>query len=133
MKPNPVVLELRVALTVENLERAVKFYSEGLGIEPAAFFENGGGHAVMLELGRASLELFDEAQAEAVDALEAGQRVSGQVRLALQVPDVQAAVERLAAHGAKLVQAPRVMPWGDINARVEDPDGMQVTIYQRAG
>lgn len=127
------VLELRVAFTVKDLERAVKFYSEGLRIEPAAFFQNGGGQAVMLEMGRAILELFDEAQAEAVDALEAGRRVSGQVRLALQVPNVQGAVERLLAHGAKLVQAPRVMPWGDINARVEDPDGMQVTLYQRAG
>lgn len=129
-KPINPVLELRVALTVKDLERAIRFYSEGLGIEPAAFFENGEGHAVMLELGQATLELFDEAQAEAVDALEAGRRVSGQVRLVLKVLDVQVAVERLAAHGAKLVQAPRVMPWGDINARVEDPDGMQVTLFQ---
>ena len=124
------VLELRVALTTADFERSVKFYCDGLGIEPSAFWNNDGGHAVMLEMGRATLELFDEAQAQAVDRIEAGRRLSGQVRLALQVPDLQAALDRLLAHGATLVHEPVVTAWGDRNVRLQDPDGMQITLYE---
>ena len=47
------------------------------------------GRALVLEMGRATLELFDEAQVEVVDQLEAGRRLSGQVCLALKVPDLE--------------------------------------------
>jgi uncharacterized glyoxalase superfamily protein PhnB len=53
------------------------------------------------------------------------------VRIALQVPDVKAAMERLSAHGATLVHPPVVTPWGDINVRLEDPDGLQITLFQK--
>jgi catechol 2,3-dioxygenase-like lactoylglutathione lyase family enzyme len=124
------VLELRVALTTADFERSMKFYCDGLGIEPAAFWNNDGGHALMIELGRATLELFDEAQAKAVDQIEAGRRLSGQIRLALQVPDLQSALDRLLAHGATLVHDPVVTPWGDRNVRLQDPEGMQVTLFE---
>jgi lactoylglutathione lyase len=124
------VLALRVALTTNDYERLVKFYSEGLGIEPAAIWNNDGGRALILDMGKAALELFDERQAEVIDQLEAGQRLSGRVRFALQVPDLNAAIERLLAHGATLVHEPVLTPWGDYNARLQDPDGMQVTLFQ---
>ncbi|HMZ07931.1 MAG TPA: VOC family protein, partial [Anaerolineales bacterium] len=59
-------------------------------------------------------------------------RISGQVRIALQVPDLQAAMERLLANGATLVHPPVTTPWGDYNVRLQDPDGMQVTLFQTA-
>ena len=130
--PNPdhPILELRVALTVSDYERSVKFYCDGLGIEPAAIWNNDGGQALMLTMGNATLEIFDEAQAQTIDRLEAGQRVSGQIRFALQVPDLNAAMERLLAHGATLVHPPVITPWGDHNVRLQDPDGMQITLFQ---
>ena len=127
---NNPVLELRVALTTNDYERLVKFYCEGLGIEPAAIWNNDGGKAIILDMGKATLELFDETQAQIIDQIEAGKRVSGQIRFALQVPDLQAALERLLAHGAILVHPPVRTPWGDYNARVQDPDGLQVTLFQ---
>jgi methylmalonyl-CoA/ethylmalonyl-CoA epimerase len=127
---NQPVFELRVALTSREYERLVKFYSEGLGIEPSALWNNDGGRALLLNMGNATLELFDERQTEVIDQLEAGQRVSGQVRLALHVPDLEAAMERLLAHGATLVHPPVKTPWGDYNVRLQDPDGMQVTLFQ---
>jgi predicted enzyme related to lactoylglutathione lyase len=130
---NHPVLELRVALTTSTYERVVKFYCEGLGIEPAAIWNNDGGKALILDMGKATLELFDERQAEVIDELEAGRRISGQVRLALQVPDLKAAIERLLAHGATLVHEPVLTPWGDYNVRLQDPDGMQITLFQAAG
>lgn len=129
-KPNPPVFELRIALTVSDYERSIKFYCDGLGIEPAAIWNNDGGRALMLEMGKATLELFDERQAEVIDQLEAEKRVSGQVRFALQVPDLKSAMERLLANGATLVHPPVQTPWGDYNVRLQDPDGMQVTLFQ---
>jgi len=128
--PNSPILELRVALTTSDYEHLVKFYSEGLGLEPSAIWSNAGGKALILDMGKAALELFDERQAEVIDELEAGRRVSGQVRFALQVPDLNAAMERLLAHGATLVHEPVITPWGDTNVRLQDPDGMQVTLFQ---
>ncbi|HNK62421.1 MAG TPA: VOC family protein [Anaerolineales bacterium] len=130
--PKSPVHELRIAITTHDYERLVKFYCQGLGIEPAAIWNNGQGQALMLTLGRANLEIFDEAQAETIDQLEAGQRVSGQVRLALQVPDIESAMERLLANGAILVHPPVATPWGDRNVRIQDPDGMQITLFQPA-
>jgi len=126
------VFELRVALTTSDYERLTKFYCEGLGLEPAAIWNNGQGRALILEMGKATLELFDEAQAETIDQIEAGQRISGQIRFALQVPDLKAAMERLLAHGAILVHPPIITPWGDYNVRLQDRDGMQITLFQVA-
>ena len=124
------VFELRVAVTTSDYLRLVKFYCDGLGLEPAALWNNGEGHALILDMGNATLEIFDEAQAETIDQLEAGKRVSGQIRFALQVPDLHVAMERLRAHGATLVHEPVLTPWGDYNVRLQDPDGMQITLFQ---
>jgi len=128
--PNYPIIELRVALTTGDYERLVKFYCQGLGIEPAQFWNNGQGRALILEMGQATLEIFDETQAQTIDQIEAGQRLSGPIRFALQVPDLQVAMERLLAHGATLVHPPVVTPWGDYNVRLQDPDGMQITLFQ---
>ncbi len=125
-------MQLRVALTTSDYDRLVRFYCDGLGLEPAQLWHNEQGRAMLLDLGHATLELFDEAQAETIDRIEAGRRVSGPVRFALQVPDLDAALERLLAHGATLVHPPVLTPWGDRNARLQDPDGMQITLFQPA-
>jgi catechol 2,3-dioxygenase-like lactoylglutathione lyase family enzyme len=130
---NQPIFEMRVALTTRDYERSVKFYCDGLGIEPAQFWNNDQGQALILKMGRASLEIFDEKQAQTVDQIEAGQRISGQVRFALQVPDLKAAMDRLLAHGATVVHPPVITPWGDHNVRLEDPDGMQITLFQTPG
>ncbi len=126
----PPVLELRVALTTEAFERLAGFYREGLGLEPAQVWPDDQGRALVLDLGKATLEVFDEEQAQTIDKLEVGRRISGQVRFALQVPDLKAATERLLAHGATQVHPPIVTPWRDQNVRFQDPDGMQITLYQ---
>ena len=130
-KSNPPIHEMRVALTSSDFKRSVKFYCDGLGIEPAAVWNNGEGQALVLNMGNATLEIFDEAQAETIDQIEAGRRISGQIRFALQVPDLKAAIERLLAHGATLINPPIVTPWGDHNVRLQDPDGMQITLFQK--
>ncbi len=126
------ILELRVTMTTRDYERLVKFYCEGLGIQPAQDYSDDVGKAVLLEMGRATLELIDEAQAKNIDAIEAGKRVSGQIRFALSVPDLTTAMDRFIAQGATLVHQPVITPWGDHNVRLQDPEGMQITLFEEA-
>lgn len=128
--PNPPVMELRVALTTEAFDRLASFYRTGLGLEPSQVWPEDQGRALVLDLGKATLEVFDERQAQTIDQIEVGHRVSGQIRFALRVPDLNAAMKRLQAHGATLVHPPVSTPWGDQNVRFQDPDGMQITLYQ---
>jgi methylmalonyl-CoA/ethylmalonyl-CoA epimerase len=123
------VTEFRVVLTVENFDEAVAFYRDVLGLEQLADFSGEDTRAILLAGGRATLELFDEAQAARVDAIEAGRRVSGTVRLAFEVTDSEATAQRLVAAGATEVAPPVTAPWGDRNARVQAPDGMQLTLF----
>ena len=132
MDSSSPISEMRVALTTTDYDRLLKFYCAGLGLEPAQIWNNEQGKGLILNLGTATLELFDEAQAHAVDHIEAGRRISGQIRFAFQVPDLNAATERLLAHGATLIHQPVVTPWGDINVRFQDPEGLQVTLFQKS-
>jgi catechol 2,3-dioxygenase-like lactoylglutathione lyase family enzyme len=123
------VTELRVALTVQDFGQALAFYRDTLGLEQIADWSSETGRVVVLDAGRATLELLDDAQAETVDTIEAGRRVAGTVRLALQVADSEDIAERLVVAGAVRVAPPVVTPWGDRNARVQAPDGMQLTLF----
>ncbi len=84
---------------------------------------------MLLEAGRATLELLDARHAEAVDRIEVGRRVAGPVRLALEVEDSAATSERLQAAGATLIAGPVITPWRHSNVRLEAPDGMQLTLF----
>lgn len=125
------VLHLRVALTTREYASLVDFFCGGLGLAPSDSWANSGGKGILLDMGEGSLEVFDEVYSSYVDGIEVGRDSSGPVRLALQVPDVTAAVERLVRHGGKLVHPPILTPWGDLNARVETPDGLQVTLFEQ--
>jgi len=123
------VFELRVALTTDTFERLVAFYRDGLGLDPGPVWtDNGRGQ--ILHAGRGVLEILDTEHAASVDQIEVGRRVSGQIRFALQVPDVDAAVNNALSYGARLIHEPVQTPWGDLNARIESPDGLQITLFQ---
>jgi len=123
------VTELRVALTVADFDGALAFYRDALGLRQVEDWSSDTGRVVLLEAGQATIELLDEAQADTVDRIEAGQRVSGTVRLALEVPDSESVAARLVAAGADRVAPPVTTPWGDRNARVRTPDGLQLTLF----
>jgi methylmalonyl-CoA/ethylmalonyl-CoA epimerase len=122
-------MELRIVLTVPDFDRAVAFYRDTLGLEQLADWSGEDGRVILLEAGHATLELFDERQAESVDRIEAGRRVSGPVRLALRVDDLDETASRLLAGGAEEMAAPVVPPWGGRNVRLRTPDGMQLTLF----
>ena len=123
------VRELRVALTVEDFDAALAFYRDALGMPQLEAWESEDGRVVILDGGRATLELLDDRHAGAVDAIEVGRRVAGRVRLALEVPDSEATATALVAAGAEPVGGPVDTPWRHRNVRVQAPDGMQLTLF----
>ena len=60
--PESPVRELRLALTVERYEEAVAFYRDLLGLPVLESFEGPGGGGVVLDAGRATLELLSVGQ-----------------------------------------------------------------------
>ena len=123
------VRELRVALTVDNYEEAVAFYRDTLGLPVVEAFDQPEGSGVVLDAGRATLELLSTGQAALVDGIEVGSRVAGPVRLAMEVGDSAATARALVAGGGELVGGPVVTPWSHRNVRLRAPDGMQLTLF----
>ena len=88
------------------------------------------GKVVVLDGGRATLELIDESQAEYIDRVEVGRRVAGHLRVGLEVDDAAGATARLAAAGGEVLAEPTRTPWNSLNARLTAPDGVQLTLFE---
>jgi hypothetical protein len=70
------VQELRLVLTVSDFEAPVALYRDALGLEELADWSSGDAKIVVLDGGRATLELINEEQAKAIDQVEVGSRVT---------------------------------------------------------
>jgi catechol 2,3-dioxygenase-like lactoylglutathione lyase family enzyme len=126
------VRELRVCVTAEDYDEALRFYRDVLGLpELAAFVEQG--RVTILDAGRATLELLDPEHAAYVDEVEVGRRVAGHVRIAFEVGDSTGVTRRLEAAGATVLAEPAETPWRSLNARLEGPAGLQLTLFEELG
>ena len=124
------VHEMRLVITTDDYDDALHFYLDVLGLpEHSEFFSPGGGRVTILEAGRATLELADPPQAEYVDEVEVGRRVAGHLRVAFKVDDTAAVTAELAAAGAHVLAEPTRTPWNSLNARLEAPAGVQLTLF----
>jgi predicted enzyme related to lactoylglutathione lyase len=82
-----------------------------------------------MEAGRATLEIADPRHADYIDEVEVGRRVAGHIRVAFEVTDSAATTGRLVDAGANLVAPPTETPWRSLNARLEAPAGLQLTLF----
>jgi len=123
------IFELRVAITTDKFEKLITFYRDGLGLNPGDMWTDHG-RGQVFHAGRGVVEILDNEHSEHVDQIEVGERVSGQIRFAFEVPDIQVAIENAQKYGARLIHEPVRTPWGDLNVRIESPDGMQITLFQ---
>ncbi|GAA4454201.1 VOC family protein [Phytohabitans houttuyneae] len=129
------VRQLRLAVTADDYEAALRFYRDVLGLTEQATYHrpDGDGRVTILEAGRATLELIEPSYAEYIDDVEVGRRVAGHVRVAFEVEDSAAATARAAEAGLEVIAEPRRTPWDSLNARVDGPAHLQLTIFQELG
>jgi lactoylglutathione lyase len=123
------VHEMRLVVTTEDYEKALHFYRDVLGLKEQAAFVSDGGHVTILEAGTATLELTDSRHAEFIDEVEVGRRVAGHIRVAFKVDDSVAATQVLKAAGARVLAEARRTPWNSMNARLEGPADLQLTLF----
>jgi predicted enzyme related to lactoylglutathione lyase len=123
------VKELRLVVTAEDYDEAVVFYRDVLGLPERASYSSENGRVMILEVARATLEIADPGQAEFIDQVEVGRRVAGKYRIALEVEDSAAATRQLVDAGATVIAEPTRTPWNSLNARLETPGGIQLTLF----
>ena len=127
------VRQLRVVVTAEDYDEALRFYRDVLGLPELGAFSGEHGDVTILDAGRATLELSDPAHADFIDEVEVGRRVAGHVRVALEVADSAAVTRTLEAAGATVLAEPVRTPWDSLNARLEAPAGLQLTLFTELG
>ena len=123
------VRELRLCVTASDYDDALRFYRDVLGLPVREAYESPDGRVTILEAGRATLEIADPRHADYIDEVEVGRRVAGHIRVAFEVTDSAVTTELLVDAGARLVAPPTETPWRSLNARLEAPAGLQLTLF----
>lgn len=129
MTEAPKVRQLRLVVTAADYDAALAFYRDVLGMPERAAFSSPDGRVVILEAGVATLEITDPGHAEYIDQVEVGRRVAGHVRVAFEVDDCTATTATLAEAGATVVAEPTRTPWNSLNARLDGPADLHLTLF----
>ena len=125
------VQQMRLVVEAEDYEAAVRFYRDVLGMpEELAVSGPDGAQVTILDAGRATLELANPAQKRYIDEVEVGHQVAPRLRVALEVDDAAEGARRLVEAGAELIAPPTETPWHSLNARLQAPAGLQLTLFQ---
>lgn len=128
------VLQMRLVVEAADYDEALRFYRDVLGGDVELQIHGDDGEKVtILDVGRATLELSNPAQVEMIDRVEVGRRVSPHLRVAFEVTDAEGVTRELVEAGAELVAPPTLTPWDSLNARMQGPGGLQLTIFEELG
>jgi catechol 2,3-dioxygenase-like lactoylglutathione lyase family enzyme len=114
------ILSSRILLRPADLGRSQRFYRDVLGLAVYREFGPEASPGMVFFLGQGLLEVSRHAVGPA----------GGPVGIWLQVRDVHAEHGRLAAAGVRIVREPTAEPWGLIEMRIEDPDGIPITLVE---
>ena len=125
------VRQLRLVVEAADFDEAVAFYRDALGLQTELDLESeGGAHVVILQAGRATLEISNPAQIALIDEVEVGRRVAPRLRLAFEVDDAEQMTDELVDAGAEVIAPPTRTPWDSLNSRLSAPADLQVTLFQ---
>ena len=124
-------LQLRLVVEADDYEQAVAFYRDALGLPEIAAFSGGGdAHVTILDAGKATLELANNAQRAMIDRVEVGHPTTPRLRVAFEVRDAAGQTQRLVEAGATLVAAPTETPWQSLNSRLDAPADLHITLFE---
>jgi catechol 2,3-dioxygenase-like lactoylglutathione lyase family enzyme len=124
-----------ITLAVEDLERSLAFYREGLGLESSGVIgtewagdqQTPAGATVMFRLqGGGVLALYPRTELAKDAAVEPGPARSGEFSIGQLVAsreEVDALLAQAQAAGATLTDRPHDRPWGIYSGYFRDPDG----------
>ena len=114
------VLSSRILLRPADLDRSRRFYRDVLGLAIYREFGSPTDPAVVFFLGPGFLEVSGHSAGAA----------GGPVMIWLQVRDVHAEHDRLAAAGVHILREPATEPWGLTEMWIEDPDGVRIVLVE---
>lgn len=114
------VLNSRVLVRPSDPERSRRFYRDVLGLAVYREFGPADAPGTVFFAGQGFVEVSGHGDGA----------VGSGVALWLQVRDVHAEHERLAAAGATVVRAPVQEPWGLVEMWLEDPDGVRIVVVE---
>jgi catechol 2,3-dioxygenase-like lactoylglutathione lyase family enzyme len=117
-----------VVLLVDDLERALRFYTEVLGLK----LGHRSGDYVQFATGRTRLALYTRsAMTKTLSmSLEPPAVNAPEFELGFKVADIDAAFAELVARGALPVAVPTDRFWGQRTGYVRDPDGHLIELAQ---
>jgi len=127
-----------VAMVVENLEKALKFWEGQLGLELDTIetVESMEVRIGFLPVGESKLELVEPLGSDSGVARFLNKRGPGMHHLCLEVDDIRGKLEQLAGEGVRLInEAPEVLDDGRMLAFIhpESTGGVLVELYQLPG
>jgi methylmalonyl-CoA epimerase len=105
-----------LGIAVRSLDEALKFYRDQLGLSVSLreTVEKENVNVAMLPLGEPRIELLEPTQPDSVIGKFIEKRGEGLHHVAVKVPDLNAAVDRLRASGARLLNEPRAGAGGHL-------------------
>src|SRR3954447_14867085 len=113
---NPVPSSVSPIIVTHDLERLARFYTGVTGATQTRRTPDvGPAFYLGLRIGDSELGIVSDGSVEGTPA--------GRVLLSIEVPDVDAALSRVEAHGGRASAPANDMPWGQRVAHVQDPDG----------
>ena len=114
------ILSSRFMLHPRDFDRSVGFYRDVLGLHPMREFGQGESRGIVFFLGGGYLELTDRHVEPPAASTE----------LWLQVRDVEQAERELRAAGVPIIESAAEKPWGLVELRVSDPDGLMLILVE---
>ncbi|GIX11680.1 lactoylglutathione lyase [Elioraea sp.] len=123
---------LHTMIRVGDLDRSVRFYTELLGMKELRRRDVPEGRYTLAFVGygdESSNAVIELTYNYGVDRYELG---TGFGHLAIGVPDIKAAVEKVRAAGGKVTREPGPVKFGTtVIAFIEDPDGYKIELIER--
>ncbi len=132
-----------VGITVKDLDKALRFYSEILGFPIISRKENWELRVIyaQIQIGQSAIEIFSPIGSEpsssklTKNGMEGvGMRIretAGLNHLSIRVENIKAVFEKLKSKGVRFVLEPKLMGSGSKIAFFMDPDGTLIELIQK--